>query len=91
MQLKSLTYNLYLFYDLVEATSEIFPRLFKMKFESGMVDEILYIDSPRAYKVPYGLVLEYGKAIQESVYDTFRAVHNGKLRVVFRHDLKVLS
>ncbi|KAH6818198.1 hypothetical protein C2S51_001801 [Perilla frutescens var. frutescens] len=75
----------------LEATDEIFPRLFKMKFDSGMLDEILYIDSPRACKVPNGLVLEYGKAIQVSVYETFRVVHKGKLRVVFRHDLKILS
>ncbi|XP_042067342.1 probable transcriptional regulator SLK1 [Salvia splendens] len=74
-----------------EATSEMFPRLFKMKFESGMLDEILYIDSPRAHKVPDGLVLELRKAVQTSVYKTFRVVHNGKLRVVFRHDLKILS
>ncbi|XP_057791468.1 probable transcriptional regulator SLK2 [Salvia miltiorrhiza] len=75
----------------LEATSETFPRLFKMKFESGMLDEILYIDSPRAHKVHNGLVLEYGKAIQASVYETFRVVHNGKLRVVFGNDLKILS
>lgn len=76
---------------MTEATSEMFPRLFKMKFESGMLDEILYIDSPRAHKVPEGLVLEHGKAVQASVYEKFRVVHNGKLRVVFRHDLKVIS
>lgn len=62
-----------------------------MKYESGMLDEILHIDSPRVCKFPYGLVLEYGKAVQASVYQTVRVVHNGKLRVVFRHDLKVLS
>lgn len=74
---------------MVEATSEIFPRLFKIKFESGMLDEILYLDSPRACKVSCGVVLEYNKVIQESVFETFRVVHKGKLRIVFGHDLKV--
>ncbi|KAK6158112.1 hypothetical protein DH2020_005426 [Rehmannia glutinosa] len=77
--------------DLVEATFDIFPRLFKIKFESGMLDEILFLDSPRACKIPSGLVLEYSKATQESVYEKFRVVHEGKLRIVFRYDLKILS
>ncbi|KAL7123131.1 hypothetical protein ACP275_01G086100 [Erythranthe tilingii] len=75
----------------LEATSDIFPKLFKIKFESGMLDEILFLDSPRACKIPCGLVLEYGKATQESVYENFRVVHVGTLRVVFRYDLKILS
>ncbi|KAI3468795.1 hypothetical protein Pfo_025458 [Paulownia fortunei] len=75
----------------LEATFDIFPRLFKIKFESGMLDEILFLDSPRACKISSGLVLEYRKAIQESVYEKFRVVHEGKLRIVFRHDLKILS
>ncbi|KAK6137542.1 hypothetical protein DH2020_028708 [Rehmannia glutinosa] len=75
----------------LEASFDIFPRLFKIKFESGMLDEILFLDSPRAYKISSGLVLEYSKAIQESVYEKFRVVHEGKLRIVFRYDLKILS
>ncbi|CAA0842247.1 Probable transcriptional regulator SLK1 [Striga hermonthica] len=75
----------------LEATFDIIPRLFKTKFESGMVDEILFVDTPRAYKYPNFLVLEYGKAIQESVYEKLRVVHEGKLRIVFRYDLKILS
>ncbi|KAK6137535.1 hypothetical protein DH2020_028720 [Rehmannia glutinosa] len=75
--------------QLREATFDIFPRLFKIKFESGIFDEILFLDSPRACKIPSGLVLEYSKAIQESVYEKFRVVHEGKLRIVFRYDLKV--
>lgn len=54
-----------------------------------MLDEILYLDSPRACKVSCGVVLEYNKVIQESVFETFRVVHKGKLRIVFGHDLKV--
>ncbi|KAG8374857.1 hypothetical protein BUALT_Bualt10G0039200 [Buddleja alternifolia] len=75
----------------LEATFEAIPRLFKIKFESGMLDEILFLELPRACKIPSGLVLEYQKAVQESVYENFRVVHEGKLRIVFRHDLKILS
>ncbi|KAL3818113.1 hypothetical protein ACJIZ3_004018 [Penstemon smallii] len=76
----------------LEANFELFPRLFKMKFESGMLDEILFLDLPLACRVPSGLlVLEYRKAIQESIYEKFRVVHEGKLRIIFRQDLKILS
>ncbi|KAL0312655.1 UNVERIFIED_CONTAM: putative transcriptional regulator SLK1 [Sesamum radiatum] len=75
----------------LEATFDILPRLFKIKFESGMLDEILFLDLPRACQIPSGMVLEYGKAIQESGYENFHVVHEGKLRIVFRYDLKILS
>ncbi|KAL0329734.1 UNVERIFIED_CONTAM: putative transcriptional regulator SLK1 [Sesamum radiatum] len=75
----------------LEATFDILPRLFKIKFESGMLDEILFLDLPRACQIPSGMVLEYGKAIQESIYEKFHVVHEGKLRIVFRYDLKILS
>ncbi|XP_011081030.1 probable transcriptional regulator SLK3 isoform X2 [Sesamum indicum] len=75
----------------LEAAFDILPRLFKIKFESGMLDEILFLDLPRACQIPSGMVLEYGKAIQESVYEKFHVVHEGKLRIVFRYDLKILS
>ncbi|KAL6556354.1 hypothetical protein OROGR_005642 [Orobanche gracilis] len=75
----------------LEATFDILPRLFETKFESGMLDEILFLDSPRACNISCGVVLEYRKAIQESVYKKFRVVHEGRLRIVFRYDLKILS
>ncbi|XP_073134080.1 probable transcriptional regulator SLK3 isoform X2 [Henckelia pumila] len=76
-----------------EATFEALPRLLKTKFDSGILDEILFLDLPHAYfKAPSGLlVLEYRKAIQESIYENFRVVHEGKLRIIFRLDLKILS
>lgn len=75
-----------------EAAFEALPRLFKTKFDSGVLDEILFLDLPRAYlKAPSGLlVLEYRKATQESIYENFRVVHEGKLQIIFRWDLKVL-
>ncbi|KAL3645385.1 hypothetical protein CASFOL_010565 [Castilleja foliolosa] len=75
----------------LEASFNIFPRLFKTKFESGMMDEILFMDSPQVCYISCGLVLEFSKAIQESVFEKFRVVHEGKLRIAFRYDLKILS
>ncbi|KAL2517027.1 putative transcriptional regulator SLK3 [Abeliophyllum distichum] len=76
----------------LEATFEMFPRLFTIMFESGMVDEIFFLEMPRACRLSSGfMILEYGKAVQESVYENFRVVREGKLRIVFRHDLKILS
>ncbi|KZV55854.1 hypothetical protein F511_26288 [Dorcoceras hygrometricum] len=77
----------------LEATFEALPRVFKTKFDCGILDEILFLDLPRAYfKVTSGLrVLEYRKAIQESIYANFRVIHEGMLQIIFRWDLKILS
>ncbi|XP_047307391.1 probable transcriptional regulator SLK2 [Impatiens glandulifera] len=75
-----------------EANFEVLPRLLKTKFESGVIDELLYLNSPREFKLPSGLmVLTYGRAVQESVYEQFRVVREGQLRIVFRPDFKILS
>ena len=72
------------------ATYEVLPRLKKMNFDSGVTDELLYIDFPSEKKLPSGyVVLWFGKAVQQSVYKEFRIVHEGLLRVVFNPELKV--
>ncbi|KAH7514014.1 probable transcriptional regulator SLK2 [Ziziphus jujuba] len=75
-----------------EAVYEVLPRLSKLTFETGVIDELLFLDCPRGYRFPSGLMmLEYGKAVQESVYEQLRVVHEGQLRVVFNQDFKILS
>lgn len=75
-----------------ETTVEVLPRLCKIKFDSGVIDELLFVDIPREYRLPSGLmVLEYGKAIQESVYEQLRVARNGQLRIIFTPELKILS
>lgn len=75
---------------LSEATVEVLPRLFKIKYESGTIEELLYVDMPREYQNPAGqIVLDYAKAIQESVFEQLRVVRDGQLRIVFSPDLKV--
>nr|DAD48010.1 TPA_asm: hypothetical protein HUJ06_017947 [Nelumbo nucifera] len=75
-----------------EATYEVLPRLNNIKFDSGVIDELLFVDMPRECKYPSGImILEYGKAVQESVYEHLRVVREGQLRIVFTHDLKILS
>ncbi|KAH9616838.1 hypothetical protein KSS87_022379, partial [Heliosperma pusillum] len=75
-----------------EATVEVLPRLFKIKYESGTLDELLYVDMPREYQNSCGqIVLDYAKAIQESVFDQLRVVRDGQLRIVFSTDLKICS
>lgn len=73
-----------------EATFEVLPRLNDIKFGSGVVDELLYLDLPRECRFPSGIMmLEYGKAVQETVYEQLRVVREGQLRVIFTADLKV--
>ncbi|KAL4347050.1 hypothetical protein GQ457_17G025500 [Hibiscus cannabinus] len=75
-----------------EATFEVLPRLNEIKFGSGVVDELLFLDLPRECRSPSGLMmLEYGKAVQESVYEQLRVVREGQLRIIFTQDLKILS
>ncbi|KAI7727704.1 hypothetical protein M8C21_017929 [Ambrosia artemisiifolia] len=75
-----------------EATFEVLPRLNEIKFDSGVIDELLFLDLPREYRFPSGImVLEYGQAVQESIYDQLRVVREGQLKVIFTPDLKILS
>ncbi|XP_042511168.1 probable transcriptional regulator SLK2 [Macadamia integrifolia] len=75
-----------------EATFEVLPRLNKIKFDSGVIDELLFVDVPRECRFPSGLMmLEYGKAVQESVYEQLRVIREGQLRIIFTPDLKILS
>ncbi|KAK9143518.1 hypothetical protein Syun_012918 [Stephania yunnanensis] len=74
------------------ATYEVLPRLNKVKFDSGVLDELLFLDMPRECRFPSGIMmLEYGKAVQESVYEQLRVVREGQLRIIFTPDLKILS
>lgn len=54
------------------------------------MDELLFLDLPRERRFPSGLMmLEYEKAVQESVYEKLRVVREGHLRIIYTHDLKV--
>lgn len=73
-----------------EATFEVLPRLNEIKFGSGVIDELLFLDLPREYRCASGIMmLEYAKAVQESVYEQLRVVREGHLRIIFTHELKV--
>ncbi|KAM0004407.1 putative LIM-domain binding protein/SEUSS [Helianthus debilis subsp. tardiflorus] len=75
-----------------EANVEVLPRLFKIKYESGTLEELLYVDMPREYQNSCGqIVLDYAKAIQESVFEQLRVVRDGQLRIVFTPELKICS
>ncbi|GER36714.1 SEU1 protein [Striga asiatica] len=75
-----------------EATFEVLPRLDEIKFGSGIIDELLFLDLPRECRFPSGMMmLEYAKAVSESVYEQLRVVREGQLRIIFTPDLKILS
>ncbi|KAI7741232.1 hypothetical protein M8C21_023842, partial [Ambrosia artemisiifolia] len=75
-----------------QANVEVLPRLFKIKYESGTLEELLYVDMPREYQNSRGqIVLDYEKAIQESVFEQLRVVRDGQLRIVFTPELKICS
>ncbi|GMH09014.1 hypothetical protein Nepgr_010854 [Nepenthes gracilis] len=75
-----------------EATFEVLPRLNEVKFGSGVKDELLFVDLPRERRSVSGMmILEYAKAVQESVYEQLRVVREGQLRIIFTQELKILS
>ncbi|KAK1297363.1 Transcriptional corepressor SEUSS [Acorus calamus] len=75
-----------------ETTFEVLPRLAKIKFDSGVIDEFLFLEVGDEYILPSGMMMiEYGRAIQESVYEQLRVVREGQLRVTFTPDLKILK
>lgn len=80
------------FIEISETTVEVLPRLFKIKYDSGTLQELLYVDMPHEYENTSGqIVLDYAKAIQESVFEQLRVVRDGHLRLIFSSDLKVVT
>lgn len=76
----------------IETTYDVLPRLSKIKFDSGVIDELLFPGMPQEFRFSNGMMsLEYVKAVQESVYEHIRVVREGQLRIVFTPDLKVKS
>ncbi|EPS60523.1 hypothetical protein M569_14281, partial [Genlisea aurea] len=75
-----------------EATYEVLPRLNEIKFASGIIDELLFLDLPRESRSPSGMMmLEFEKAVQESIYEQLRVVREGRLRIIFTPELKIAS
>ncbi|MED6189091.1 hypothetical protein PIB30_092351 [Stylosanthes scabra] len=75
-----------------ELCYEILPRLFKMKYESGLLEENIFLDIPREYRDPSGyIVLFCSKVTRESLFYKVRVVHEGSLRIVFSPCLKIRS
>ncbi|ONM33708.1 Transcriptional corepressor SEUSS [Zea mays] len=75
-----------------ETTVEVLPRLCQIKYASGTLEELLYVDMPKESQNSSGqIVLDYTKAIQESVFEQLRVVREGHLRIVFNQDLKIAS
>ena len=82
--------NVFIYFFHAEANFEVLPWLHKINFESGVIDELLFADLPHESRFSSGLMmLEYGKAVQESIYEQLRVVREGQLRIIFTHDLKV--
>jgi hypothetical protein len=75
-----------------DATYEVLPRLFQIRFDHGVIDECLFLDSPNEFRLSNGqMVLEYAKVVQKSVYEHLHVIHEGHLRIIFTPELKIMS
>ncbi|KAJ6837461.1 transcriptional corepressor SEUSS-like [Iris pallida] len=73
-------------------TADFLPRLYQITFANGTLEELLYVNLPHESHTALGqIVLDYPKAIEESVFEQLRVVHEGHLRIVFNPDLKISS
>ncbi|KAJ8504069.1 hypothetical protein OPV22_004955 [Ensete ventricosum] len=71
---------------------EVLPRLLQIKYATGILEELLYVDMPQEYQNAAGqIVLQYAKAVQESVFEQLRVAREGQLRIVFSPELKICS
>ncbi|URE00493.1 hypothetical protein MUK42_18943 [Musa troglodytarum] len=71
---------------------EVLPRLLQIKYASGILEELLYVDMPQEYQNAAGqIVLQYTKAVQESVFEQLRVAREGHLRIVFSAEKKICS
>ncbi|KAG6538495.1 probable transcriptional regulator SLK2 [Zingiber officinale] len=74
-----------------EATFEVLPRLFQIKFDGGVIDENLFLDMPHEGRLPSGImVLKFEKAVEETVYEHLHTIREGQLRILFTPELKIL-
>ncbi|GAB2274010.1 hypothetical protein Dimus_008780 [Dionaea muscipula] len=75
-----------------EITAEALPRLYKINFDGGVVEELLHVELPCESILPSGLmVLESKSAVMETVYPNSCVFREGKLRIIFSQQLKILS
>ncbi|KAL8167605.1 hypothetical protein V2J09_009104 [Rumex salicifolius] len=64
-----------------------------IKYDSGILEELLYFNLPGGrHHIPSGkLDVIYDQAVQHTIYENFRVVREGRLRVFFTPDLKITS
>ncbi|XP_073018487.1 uncharacterized protein [Primulina eburnea] len=75
-----------------EISGEPLPRLYKIKYDTGLLEEHLRIDAPSEHRDESGQIyVRYSEAVEETEYEQVRIVRYGQLRVVFSPDLKVCS
>nr|XP_027076915.1 transcriptional corepressor SEUSS-like [Coffea arabica] len=75
-----------------DITTEILPRLFKVKYENGAIKEHYHLEMPIEHKYSSNqTVLQCEKVTHETVFQQLRVYHVGRLRVAFSPDLKICS
>ncbi|WOG82109.1 hypothetical protein DCAR_0101271 [Daucus carota subsp. sativus] len=75
-----------------EVTAEMLPTLARVGHETGILQELLYVDMPSEHPRLSGeIAVHYNKATVELVYENLRIAHDGHLCVVFTPDQKITS
>lgn len=76
----------------LEAPLEVLPRLFHLKYDSGLKEELLYLSDPQEIEVPGGRhMLTSTLAVEESVFETLRIKRYGRLMVLLTPAMKIIT
>lgn len=76
----------------LEAPFEVLPRLFHIKYDSGLKEELLYLSDPQERETRTGnWILSSHLAVEESVFETLRIKRYGRLCVLLNPHMKIMS
>mmetsp|Transcript_13200 Transcript_13200/g.31252 ORF Transcript_13200/g.31252 Transcript_13200/m.31252 type:complete len:564 (+) Transcript_13200:192-1883(+) len=69
---------------------EALPRLFQVKYESGLMEELLFLGQPQELYLPNGhIIVLFESLMEEAVFEELRVIRVGKLRILFNSMMKM--
>ncbi|KAK9819766.1 hypothetical protein WJX72_002121 [[Myrmecia] bisecta] len=74
----------------LDAPVEVLPRLFQIKYDSGLKEELLFLGNPQEVVAPTGMMmLVCHSVVEESIFQSVRVTRYGQLRVTFTAHHKI--
>mmetsp|Transcript_5378 Transcript_5378/g.13725 ORF Transcript_5378/g.13725 Transcript_5378/m.13725 type:complete len:567 (-) Transcript_5378:112-1812(-) len=72
------------------STVDALPRLFQVKYESGLKEEFLFLGQPQELYLPNGhTIVLFESLMEEAVFEELRVIRVGKLRILFNNVMQM--